>query len=125
MKNMKRILTLMTLLALVISMFAGCGKKDGGETTDPAANGNNVAYTVNVKTVGGMAMEGVAVSAYADEALTDMKGYGQTDANGTASISLPEGGQYYVSLSGVPKGYALEKFYRFNGISSVPMRTIW
>ncbi len=118
MKNTKRILTLMTLLALVISMFAGCGKKDGGETTDPAANGNNVAYTVNIKTAGGMAMEGVSVSVYTDEALTNMQGYGQTDANGAASISLPEGGQYYISLSGVPKGYALDKFYRFNGTSA-------
>ena len=118
MKNMKKVLVGMTAMLLIVSMcigFAGCGKKDGGEATTPVVSGDQVAHTVNVKTAGGMAMEGVSVSVYTDEALSNLQGYGQTDANGSASIALPAGGQYYIVLSGVPKGYALEKSYSFNG----------
>ena len=121
MKNMKKVLVGATALLLLVSLcigFVGCGDKDGGDATTPAVSGEQVAHTVNVKTAGGMAMEGVSVSVYTDEALTNLQAYGQTDANGAVSLNLPKDGKYYISLSGVPKGYALEKSYSFNGTSA-------
>ena len=112
MKNMKKILVMLTVLALFVSLAAGCGKdaNNGGAVSGPAAE-----YKVAVRTAGGMAMENIAVSAYTDEALTNLQGYGQTNADGIASISLPQGASYYVALSGVPKGYDVKPFYNLEG----------
>ena len=119
MKNMKKLLVLLTVLALCLSLCAGlAGCKENGENAGTAVSGNAVDHTVSIKTAGGMAMEGVDVAVYTDEALTNLQGYGKTDATGTAKISLPEGGSYYISLSGTPKGYALEKYYSFSGTSA-------
>ncbi len=119
MKNTRKLLILLTVLSLCLSLcagLAGCG--ENGNNDSPAVSGNAVDHTVSIRTAGGMAMEGVSVAVYADEALSNLQGYGQTDATGTAKVSLTEGGKYYISLSGVPKGYAMEKFYSFNGTSA-------
>lgn len=116
---MKKLLILFLSLTLIFSLcagMAGCNKNQGNE--GPAANGASVDYTASIKTAGGMPMEGISVEVYTDEALTNLQGFGQTDAEGNAKISLPEGGEYYINLSGVPKGYALEKHYSFNGTSA-------
>ena len=125
MKNMKKIVTLLTLIALAISMcagLAGCGDggsiKDGEKDPASATTGSDFTYTVSVKTAGGMAMEGIDVSVYTDEALSNLQNFTKTDADGNATISLPQGGEYYITLSGVPKGYSLEKFYKFSGTSA-------
>ena len=48
--------------------------------------------TITVKTEGGMALEGVAVSVYADEAKTEMVTYAKTDAEGKISVEeIPAG----------------------------------
>ena len=128
MKNSKKLFILVTAVVLAVAMcvaFSGCGNKNGGET-DPQDNnpqntapaGNMVDHTVTVKSAGGMALEGVAVSVFTDEAMTNLQGYSQTDADGLATISLPDGGQYYIGLSGLPKGYALEKSYSFSGTAA-------
>ena len=85
MKNMKKLVILLTVFALVCSM-AACGNNsnNGG-----AGNGAVVEHKVAVRTAGGMAMEGIAVSVYTDEALSNLQGYGQTNAEGIASISIP------------------------------------
>ena len=117
MKNMKKIVIFLTVLALAFSLTAGlAGCKDGNG--DNGGNGAAVEHKVAVRTAGGMAMEGVAVSVYTDEALSNLQGYSQTNAEGVATISLPEGGTYYISLSGVPKGYAMEKHYSFSGTTA-------
>ena len=128
MKNIKKLLAFLMALAVVFSlcgMLAGCGDNGAGATdpngTQPqntAPSGESVAYSVSVQSAGGMPLEGVAVSVYTDEALTNMQNYSQTDEGGMASINLPEGGQYYIALSGVPKGYELQKFYTFSGTSA-------
>ena len=98
MKNMKKIVIFLTVLALAFSLTAGlAGCKDGNG--DNGGNGAAVEHKVAVRTAGGMAMEGVAVSVYTDEALSNLQGYSQTNAEGVATISLPEGGTYYISLS--------------------------
>lgn len=128
MKNTKKILAFLMALAVIFSlcsMLAGCAD-EGADATDPngtqpqitSPSGESVAYSVSVESAGGMPLQGVAVSVYTDEALTNMQGYSQTDEGGMASISLPEGGQYYIALSGVPKGYDLQKSYSFNGTAA-------
>ena len=90
MKNSKKLFILVTAVVLAVAMcvvFSGCGNKNGGET-DPQDNnpqntapaGNMVDHTVTVKSAGGMALEGVAVSVFTDEAMTNLQGYSQTDA---------------------------------------------
>lgn len=111
MKNMKKIVVILTVLATLFSLTAGlAGCKENGDGDNVAA-GNPADYKIAVRTAGGMAMEGIAVSAYTDEALSNLQGYGQTNADGIATISLPEGAAYYISLSGVPKGYDLKPSY--------------
>ena len=128
MKNTKKLLAFLMAMAVVFSMcgmLAGCGEKNpdatepgGSQPQDNTPAGETVAYSVSVQSAGGMPLEGVAVSVYTDEALTNMQGYSQTDEGGMASVNLPEGGQYYISLSGVPKGYELQKHYSFNGTAA-------
>ena len=128
MKNTKKLLAFLMAMAVVFSMcgmLAGCGEKNpnatepgGSQPQDTTPAGETVAYSVSVQSAGGMPLEGVAVSVYTDEALTNMQGYSQTDEGGMASVNLPEGGQYYISLSGVPKGYELQKHYSFNGTAA-------
>ena len=115
MKSMKKLFALLFAVALVFALTAvltGCNEEE-----QPAAQtgGKNVAYKVTVESAGGMPLEKVAVSVYADETLTDLKGYDETDEKGEAEIQLPEGGNYVITLSGVPKGYETEKVYRFEG----------
>lgn len=114
MKKLLAVLLAVTALTLCLCL-AGCGEQEQQGTTAPA--GEAGTYTVSVKTAGGMAMEGVSVYVYADEKLEDMLGYGTTDAEGKASISL-EAGSHYITLSTVPKGYAVETFYRFEGTAA-------
>ncbi len=110
---------LLLLLALtVIFAFAACkGKTTANpqQTTAPGAVQEGVPYTVAVKSVGGMALADVEVYAYKTGNLNDILGYGKTDADGKATVSLPAGGDYAVMLSGLPKGYQIADSYSFNG----------
>ena len=130
MKNMNKLFAWVAVVAVIFSMcgvLAGCGNKNKvtvtqpNETTVPAATapaGEQVAYSVSIQTAGGMPMAGVAVTVYTDEALSNMQGYSQTDKGGMATINLPEGGQYYIALSGVPKGYDVQPYYTFSGTAA-------
>ena len=115
---MRRWMTLFLALAMVLSMsvsLAGCGKDD-----EPPATASGVAgtYTVTVESAGGMPLEGVAVSVYADDTLTDMKGYNETDENGQVSMELDGQDAYAITVTSAPDGYAVEEYYRFDGTSA-------
>ncbi len=117
---MKKLFALLLVLCMAVSMLAGCNgssqpQGNSGQTTD---TGSDVSYTVTVKSAGGMVMENVGVSVYTDEAMTNLQNTMNTDEKGVATLTMPQGGQYYISLSGVPKGYRLEKFYSFSGTSA-------
>ena len=135
MNRFKKALSFILALVMVFSvaaMMSGCDgsdeegekKKDSdstsatdgtsGDSQNPGSNETRV-YTVNIKTMGGMKMEGVDVYIYADEAMTDMKDVGKTDANGSVSFELPLGTSYVIELQGVPKGYDVKKSYSFAG----------
>ena len=121
MNRIKRLLSLILALAMILSMavvMAGCGKDDQTGESTSAGDGEVKTYSVSVKSKGGMALSGVAVYVYADSSLTDLKQYGETDENGNASIQLPEGGDYAITLSGVPAGYEVDSFYSFSGNSA-------
>lgn len=116
MKRMKNVFTavLAIALSLCLCMVLGACNK---ETVAPAPTGTGevATYTVTVKSAGGLPLEKVAVSVYADNSLTDLKGYDETDENGKATIELEKGINYAISLSGCPKGYKVEDSYIFSG----------
>ncbi len=114
MKNLKKLLSVLLIIAMVLSMGA-C--KNGGNTdsTDGTADADGNTYTVNVKTAGGMAMEGLDIYIYADDSLTDLEQAGKTDANGSVSFNMNKSSYYAVTVSGAPKGYKVEASYAFSG----------
>ncbi len=125
---MKKLIALL-LVAAMLMAFAGCktdkpvattvaGGTNPNATPAPTGTGEKVTYFANVATKGGMAMPGLDVYIYADEALTDMKAYGQTDEMGDVTFQLEGGLNYYIQVSGAPKGYLVNKSYRFNGTSA-------
>lgn len=126
MKAVKKLMSWLFVLALILSMSAmltACNKDekkdpDQSQGTVDEGNGENVetgSYTVNVKTMGGMVMSGIDVYIYADNTLADMKAYGETNESGNASFDLPVSSDYAIVLSGVPKGYTVESYYSFSG----------
>ena len=119
MKKFKKLLSALLVLALMLSMLAACGEKgDNPSPTDPTngtAGGETAAYSVKVKTAGGMTMEGLTVYVYRDQALSDLVDYGETDSKGSVSFNLATGVDYYVTVSGAPKGYDVKDYYTFNG----------
>ena len=117
MKNMKKIVSVLLVAVMLLSVLAGCGKKKTSttETTAPAGTpGVAGAYTVTVKTAGGMALEGIDVYVYADDKKTDMKSFAKTNESGVATFNL-EAGSYYIFLENVAKGYQVAPNYTFNG----------
>ena len=115
MSRMKKILAMFLAVATVLCMcagLAGCNKQSG---TDATGSGEAGAYTVTVKSAGGLPLKGVAVSVFADDTLADMKGYGETNEDGVATINLDGKDNYAVTLSTVPKGYEVAKSYSFKG----------
>ena len=114
MSKMKKIMAMLLVVATIVCLAAGCKKDDQGATGTPGEAGT---YTVSVKNAAGLPMEGITVYIYGDTALTNMVSYGNTDANGQVSLQL-EAGTHYIALSAVPKGYATESYYNFNGTSA-------
>ena len=120
MEKFKKLLSVVLALAIVFAM-AGC---TGGENaTEPTGEtqvqgGETTTYTVKLHSAGGMALNGIDVYIYADNTLADMKDYGQTNENGEVSFQLAQGGEYAITLSGMPKGYEVEQSYSFSGTSA-------
>jgi len=125
-KIMKRILALILCVVMCLSTaasLAGCNGDNSGDvnakdTTADSGEGEKVVgeaadYTINVSTSGGVALDGVDVYVFADEALSDLVGYAKTNAEGVAGLSIPQSDNYYISLSGVAKGYNTEPHYTF------------
>ena len=114
MKMTKKISALLCAFALLLGVLSGCNNSPDNPT-DPTAPdvviGQNTNYTVNITSLGGLPLANVTILVYADEALTDLTGYGQTDAYGKASISLTGAEKYYLSLTNLPAGYVAESSY--------------
>jgi len=122
MKNLKKFLSVLLVTAMVLSMAACGGQQDGAGTTAPVSGDENAqtgSYNVIVKTAGGMVLPGIDVYVYADDSLSDLKQYGETDENGEVSFQMNISSNYAVVLSGVPKGYQVESSYGFSGNTAV------
>ncbi len=74
-----------------------------------------IEYTVTVKSKGGIALPSLDVSVCKGN---DLKYSAKTDEDGRAFFSLPESDDYSIVVSGVPKGYIVEKSYNFVGQTS-------
>ena len=120
--NLKKLLSVLLCVAMLLSLtagLAGCGNDTAEENgAEEAVLGDVVKHSISVKSIGGMALEGVEVYVYADETKSDMKGFAETDAEGNASVELAKGGNYAIVLSGTPKGYQVEDTYSFNGTAA-------
>ena len=92
-------------------------------STTPTENNNvtptpsgKTEYTVNIKRIGGLAVPNVTFLIYEGENLVS---YGQTDANGIGTVSLPASNNYKVKVSiSALKGYTAEEEYSFVGTSA-------
>lgn len=114
MKHMKKLLSAVLMLALILSMAAcAFGGDDPTGATAPTDGGGR--YQVTIRSAGGMALEGIGVYIYIGDDRSAMVDFGQTDASGVASFDLPVRSDYCVVLSGVPKGYTAQESYRFTG----------
>ena len=69
MNRMKKLMSALLVVAMVLSMVA-CGGNETPAQTESAVTGETATYTVSVETAGGMSMEGVDVYIYADNTLT-------------------------------------------------------
>ena len=111
----KRLLSVILALALLLGMVTMMTACNDTDDTDGDGGAEGGGYTVTVKTAGGMPMEGVAVYVYADDSLKDLKEFKETDAEGKVSFDLAKSKKYAITVDGVPKGYAVEKSYKFDG----------
>lgn len=103
--NLKSVLALMLAVVMLLGILAGCAKPT------PSVPEELTGCTVEVKSVGGKALEGVGVYVYADAAKTNMIDFVRTDAKGIAAIShaVPAGG--VAVLDKVPEGYTAQESY--------------
>lgn len=117
MKNMKQFLAILLVIVMMLSILVSCKdttEATGESETDSAetqTSGDNstVTYTVEVKTLGGMKMEGVLC--YIKGKDDNTVAIEETDENGIARVKLPRSSDYYVVLNGVPNGYILQPRY--------------
>ncbi len=120
MNKLKKLLSYLFVVVLALSMvvlMTACKDKSGEESGESGVeeSGPTGTYTVSLKTAGGMAMSGIDVYIYADEALTDLKQYGTTNEAGQVSFDMAKNENYAISLSGIPKGYDVASSYKFSG----------
>jgi len=103
MKSFKKLLSLLLVLATVMSMavaLTGC-------ETVPTMEG----CTLEVKSEGGKALEGVGVYIYKDAEKTELVEFVKTDAQGVATCTLPIPEGSLAVLDQVPAGYVAEESY--------------
>ncbi len=114
MRSLKKVFAAVLAIAVCLCLCVALGACNKEGASSGNGTGEMATYTVTVKSVGGLPLEKVAVSVYADSSLSDLKGYDETDENGNATIELEKGINYAISLSGYPKGYIVEDSYSFN-----------
>ncbi|MBE6618623.1 MAG: redoxin domain-containing protein [Ruminococcaceae bacterium] len=132
-KTMRTIISLLLLVSMLFSILCSCSDKSedngnangNGNPTDqtpptddpgsgdqtPTQPGSKVKYKVKVLSAGGLPLEGVTVRIYADNTLEDLVDFAETDADGSASLTLARKSSYAAYLTGVPDGYELADSY--------------
>jgi biopolymer transport protein ExbD len=104
-------IVLVVIIAVVAIVAVSCGGGEGQGTIGGGQSqekGEKASYTVSIKSQGGMALSDIDVAIYADEKLTDMQDYAKTNENGIVNFQLVKDREYYIALSGAPKGYNVD-----------------
>ena len=108
-KNNFSIVTMLLVTALLMAvLLPGC--TDTSSTT-PTPSGDLTGCTIEVKSVGGKALEGVGMYIYKDAAMTEMVDYVRTNAQGIAATSNPVPVGSIAVLDKIPAGYVAEESY--------------
>ncbi len=121
----KRLALLLAVLACLsgLSAFVGCTGSGEDETTGTESTsdtesaestvqpGSETTFSITVQSAGGMKLKDATILVYSDEALTDLAGYGTTNADGIATVKVPSAGTYYATVSGLPEGYKISSSY--------------
>lgn len=132
MANKKRILSFVLALVMVLGVvmqLVACGPNstDTGAGTDTSTGSGSTntdtstgsgggeadktSYTVTVKSIGGMALEGVKVYVADAEGNIKKEGIGTTNHLGSVTLSLPRASGYTISLEDYPEGYIVADSY--------------
>lgn len=100
----KRLLTLCIALLMLVSVVS-CGNKQNDTPTTLSG------CTVTIKSDGGLALENIGVSVYADKAKTELIDFVRTNADGVAALSaaIPSGS--FIFLTDIPDGYTVADYY--------------
>ena len=116
MEKMRRILSLLLAVIMLFSL-AACNNEENPDQTEGTQGGDAAkgTYTVQVQSVGGIALADIDVYIYADNTQKDLVDYSRTDANGKVSFNIAKSDSYAIVLSGVPKGYDVKEYYTFSG----------
>ncbi len=109
------IASVLVVAIVATTVFIAFGNKSSTDNEFDRPQGDTL-YTVNLKTAGGMAMSDIDIYIYTDDGLSDMIDYTKTNDDGTATFNLDESADYAIVLSSVPKGYNVEKSYKFDGV---------
>lgn len=112
---------LVAVCAGVVSCSRGGGEKpvDKPASAEPSAakpsSGERIAYTLVLKTEGGMPLEDVGVYFYTDSTLAELVWFAKTDAEGKVSFEDLASDSYVAVLDKVPDGYKVEPHYPLTG----------
>ena len=101
---------LLVTAILLTALLPGCSDTNVDPNVDP--NGTPTEFadcTIEVKSVGGKALEGVGMYIYKDAAMTEMLDYVKTDAQGIAAVTRPVPAGSIAVLDKVPVGYVAEQ----------------
>lgn len=139
MNRMKKLLSLLLVIAMVCSigaMITGCNNGEESGATEAPTEGSTAPtptnpkpsnpttpsqpiptdfkeYKVFVSTLGGMKLGGISVYIYTDSSMTELQDAGETNAEGYASFALPISNTYHVEIQGLPEGYIVNASYPF------------
>ncbi len=107
------IVVALVVAAVLVFVLPGNKGISGGNSKTPT--GEATAYSVSIKTIGGMPLSEIDVYVYLDDSLEDMQDYAKTDEEGKVTFNLPKYDKYAIVLSGVATGYDVEEYYAFDG----------
>ncbi len=119
MNNIKKLLSLLLAVAILVSMAACAGEGGANNTTAGGSvdlNGEMTSYNVLVQTAGSMPLKGVAVQVYAGN---ELQAVADTGEDGKAYFELPKYDGYTIKLNKVQEGYKLAESYTFTGNNSI------
>ncbi len=130
-KRLALLLAILTCLGAMATALVGCQNDAGSEETtadstestqtpgssdtQPSDPDKKVKYSITIQSAGGLKMAKATLLVYADAALSQLVGYGETNAEGVATMDLPAGGTYYATVTGLPTGYNVAESYPLTG----------